>query len=114
MCPYKLTTEANMQLFFRKKSLPVRHDNMVSFDYAMVQNYILTKKTFNLGIVIQEVILNQMVVPKGAKPFPFHSGEVVTQILVGIYVLKLVVYNHILYNKVIIEKFNNIILNPIN
>ena len=35
-------------------------------------------------------------------------------ILVGIYVLKLVVSNHILFYKVVNEKLNTIILNPIN
>ena len=33
---------------------------------------------------------------------------------VGIFVIKLVVCNHILFNKVVIEKLNIIILNPIN
>ena len=33
---------------------------------------------------------------------------------IGFYVLKLVVWNHILFNKVVIDKLNTIIVNPIN
>ena len=47
-------------------------------------------------------------------PFKFIENEKFIHFCVGIYVLKLIVCNHIIFNKVVIEKLNIIILNPIN